>query len=129
MTFHISESESDTEEDSEGSTSNIFYSAYENKLKPSTKATMLSPSKAPDQSAVAFTIEIGHGLLYFNTPVRCVTTNKVLPGLQGEFVLNFEKGSVFIVSSYQGDENLGYVCLQVGNAQLYHCGKLIHFIF
>lgn len=47
----------------------------------------------------------------------------VLVGQQGELALHINNSKVFIVSGYKGDDDLGYVSVQVDDAQLYHCGK------
>lgn len=59
-----------------------------------------------------------------NPPVRD-SGNNVIPGQQGEFVLNLDDANIFVVSGYKGDTNLGFVCVQLHNAQLYHCGKYL----
>lgn len=38
----------------------------------------------------------------------------------GEIILAVEEGSVFIVSSFKGDKDLEYVCVQANQAALYH---------
>lgn len=47
----------------------------------------------------------------------------VLVGQQGELALHINNSKVFIVSGYKGDDDLGYVSVQIDDAQLYHCGK------
>lgn len=83
----------------------------------------LGTSDIPKQSKIVLTINIGHALVCLNAPTRDITTNNVLPGQQGEFVLNIEDINVFVVSDFQGDKDLGYVCVQARNGQLYHSGK------
>lgn len=113
--FCLSESDSGSEDDSNVNSSNTFYSLYESRI----KQKLSTQSKG--QSSFALNLHIGHGLLSMFTPVRDQATN-VIPNQQGEFTVTVEDATVFTVSGYNGDENLGYVCLQVGNAQLYHCG-------
>lgn len=74
------------------------------------------------QSNLVLNIHIGHGLLCMHTPVRDISTN-VIPNHHGEFLVNVEDATVFSVSGYRGNGNLGYVCVNVHDLQLYHCGK------
>lgn len=46
-----------------------------------------------------------------------------MPGQQAELLLNVEDANIFMVSGYQGDDNLSYVCVQVQSANLSHCGE------
>ncbi|XP_060533459.1 autophagy-related protein 2 homolog B isoform X2 [Cylas formicarius] len=115
------ESESDSSDVSDESDTNIFYSTYD-KMKHSQKlAYNSSKSKYRSQSHIALTLKVVEGLVSLNPPVRDTVTNNVIPGQQGEFVLNVNNADIFIVNGYRGDNNLGYVCVRVGGAQLYHC--------
>lgn len=78
-------------------------------------------TKPVGSSAFALTLQIGQGLIYMHTPARDQSTN-VIPNQQGEFCLLCNDTLIFSVNGFDGDEDLGYVCVQVGNAQLYHCG-------
>lgn len=46
----------------------------------------------------------------------------VIPGQLGEFVIKCKAANLFSVAGFQGNENLGYFCLQAEGAELYHCG-------
>lgn len=46
-----------------------------------------------------------------------------MPGQQAEILLNVEDANIFVVSGYEGDENLSYICVQVHSANLFHCGE------
>lgn len=95
--------------------------------------------KRNGQSDFVLSLNILEGMLSLNPLVRDSASN-VIPGKklvctvvlyviilfigqQGELVVNLRNANVFIVSGYKGDADLGYVCVQVNNAQLYHCGK------
>ncbi|CAB0044181.1 unnamed protein product, partial [Trichogramma brassicae] len=73
------------------------------------------------QSKVSITLTINQGLFTMFTPVRDSMQN-VIPGQQGELVIRIEDATMFSVSSYKGDENLGYVCILGKEVTLYHCG-------
>ncbi|CAG9820878.1 unnamed protein product [Phaedon cochleariae] len=117
------ESDSDSADESEDG-SNIFFSTHDNRMKLSMKPQPKAhPTENNEQSQFVMNIQIAQGLLCLNPPVRDLATN-VIPGQQGEFLLNLEDANVFLVSGYKGDENLGYVCVQLHNAQLYHCDMI-----
>ncbi|KAG5882217.1 hypothetical protein JTB14_024728 [Gonioctena quinquepunctata] len=123
------ESDSDSDE-SEDSSSNIFFSTYDNRMKQSTanprsqqNQLQTQEVKSKEQSHFVLNIHIVQGLVCMNPPVRDLATN-VIPGQQGEFLLNVEDANIFVVSGYKGDENLGYVCVQAHNAQLHHCDMI-----
>lgn len=48
----------------------------------------------------------------------------MIPGQLGEFVIKVNSLQLFSVSSYLGNTNLGYVCMQSKNAEVYHCGLI-----
>ncbi|XP_072387744.1 autophagy-related protein 2 homolog A isoform X1 [Diabrotica undecimpunctata] len=118
--------ESDSESDeSEDSTSNIFFSTYDHKMRQPTKPAqhkVQEPVKKV-QSDFVLSIQIAQGILEIHPPVRDSASN-VIPGQQGEFFLNLEDANIFVVSGYKGDDNLGFVCVQLHNAQLYHCDMM-----
>lgn len=142
------ESSSPTNSDSDGdSDSVVYHSVYENKrLKRSVSRTI-----AADQTnAVSFQLSINQGIVTMYSPVRD-SQSHVIPGQLGEFVIKCNSAVVFSVSGifcrfgccfhfkftslslylvhnqtngYHGNENLGYVCLQVKSAELYHFGLI-----
>lgn len=75
------------------------------------------------QSSIVLSIDIGQGLAVLNPPAREQGSNNVMPGQQGEFLLSVEDANIFVVSGYQGNEHLSYVCVQVHNASVSHCGE------
>ena len=103
--------DSDSESEDEG----IFYSTAERTSKA--KSTKIPKS---GQSKLALTLNINHGLLSMYTPVRDSLKN-VIPGQQGELILRLEEGTLFFVTAYKGDINLGYICAMVKDVSLDHC--------
>ncbi|KAF5283909.1 hypothetical protein FQA39_LY04729 [Lamprigera yunnana] len=115
-----SDTESD-EDDVDPEMSGIFYSTYDR-----TKQLQKQQFKANEpkrQSYLVLNLHISNGLLCMNVPVRDLTTN-VIPGQHGEFLFNIEDATIFSVTGYCGDDNLGFVCVQANHAQLYHCDMI-----
>ncbi|KAF7991887.1 hypothetical protein HCN44_010688 [Aphidius gifuensis] len=73
------------------------------------------------QSKMSLTINIGQGILSLYTPVRDCMSN-VIPGQQGELIFKIDDGTIFIINSYKGDTNLGYICTMIKTLSLNHCG-------
>ncbi|KAH1007770.1 hypothetical protein HUJ04_004965 [Dendroctonus ponderosae] len=113
-----SDSDSDSGEYEEVVT-NIFYSAYGGKSKVSPVDDVRSPIRN-SQSNFILSLNIQEGMLNVNPPCRD-GTNNVIPGQQGELLLNLDNAKVFIVSGYKGEEDLAYVCVQMKSVELYHC--------
>lgn len=104
----IQYSDSDSDED-------VFHSAedyYKDRI---------SKNLIDAQSKVAVTLSIGQGLLVMRTPVRDSMRN-VIPMQHGEVVIRLEDATVFSVTSFRGNNDLGYVCGMARNAWLNHCG-------
>ncbi|XP_044263557.1 autophagy-related protein 2 homolog A isoform X3 [Tribolium madens] len=114
------DSESETDDENEEDT-NIFYSTYGSKMKISQKQIV---SESKEESYLTMNLQIGRGLLCMCTPVRDATNNHVIPNQQGEFLINVEDATIFLVNGYMGDPNLGFTCLELHNAQLYHCDMI-----
>ncbi|KAK5648479.1 hypothetical protein RI129_003371 [Pyrocoelia pectoralis] len=112
------DSDSDSDDD-ESELAETFYSTYDR----SKQRRQLRVVEPKGQSYLIFNIHIGNGLLCMNVPVRDVATN-VIPGQHGEFLFNVEDATIFTVTGYRGDDNLGFVCIQASNAQLYHCDMM-----
>lgn len=66
-------------------------------------------------------MKIIEGLLTAYTPVRDSISN-VIPGQCGEVVVQLENLTLFSVNGFQGNENLGYMCVQAEYAKIYHIG-------
>lgn len=135
--FCVADSDSESDEDTNptANSSGVFYSTYDtnaimkqshlpntNVSNKSSNLQVSNPKKPKGLSTFALTLQVGQGLIYLHTPVRDLSTN-VIPNQQGEFCLLCNDALIFSVNGYDGDEDLGYVCVQVANAQLYHCGK------
>lgn len=61
-------------------------------------------------------------MLIFNFKIKDAQ-NRVIPGQLGEFVLKVKSAYLFSVTGYNGDENIGYVCLESKSGELYHSGN------
>lgn len=85
--------------------------------------------KYSGQSSLTLNLHIGCGVLVFYSPVRDVATSNVIPGQRGDFVLNLDSAKIFSVSGYKGDDDLGYVCLSVKSAKLFHNGLYFCYFF
>lgn len=107
-------SNSDSDSDSE----NIFYSTYHEAKRAQQKPAQ---STVTQSSTCSFRLSINQGLLSAYSPVRD-SANRVIPGQQGEFVIKLQSGSLFSVSSFRGDENLNYMCVQAAAVEMYHIG-------
>ncbi|CAK9813594.1 Autophagy-related protein 2 homolog B [Anthophora quadrimaculata] len=75
------------------------------------------------QSNLALILNIDQGLLCMYTPVRDAMRN-VIPGQQGELIIRLEDATIFSVTSYKGNVNLGYLCAMVKEMSLDHCGLM-----
>ncbi|XP_037027616.1 autophagy-related protein 2 homolog B [Bradysia coprophila] len=115
------ESSSATNSESEvDSDSLIYHSVYENKR---LKRSVSKPVTADQTNAVSFQLSINQGIVTMYSPVRD-SQSHVIPGQLGEFVIKCNSAVVFSTNGYHGNENLGYVCLQVKSAEIYHFGLI-----
>ncbi|KAF5280262.1 hypothetical protein FQR65_LT03070 [Abscondita terminalis] len=115
------ESDTDSDDDVDAEMSGIFYSTYD-RIKNSHKqhVKVLEPE---GQSYLVLNLHIGVGLICMNVPVRDLSSN-VIPGQHAEFLIHLEEATIFNVAGYRGNDNLGYVCVQANNGQLYHCDMI-----
>jgi autophagy-related protein 2 len=109
---HSSGSETDEE------STNMFFSTVGSKMKVSQKPTL---SEKNSESYLVFDIKINRGLLTMFPYVKDSTGKNNIPNQEGEFLFNVEDATIFIVNGHLGDPDLGYVCMEFRNAQLYHC--------
>jgi autophagy-related protein 2 len=118
-TMHFESSSSATNSESESDNDPVFYSVYERN-----KARNVLPIYQTDySSACALELNIGKGIISLYAPVRDAQ-NHVLPGQLGEFALKAGGTSIFSVSTYHGNTNLNYLCVQTNGLEMYHCGLL-----
>lgn len=98
----------------------MFFSMYDNRKTPP------KPSAATDLErtcALSFKLNIGNGTMTMYSPVRD-SLNHVIPGQLGEFIFKLGSTELFSVNGYNGNADLGYVCLQAGSLEIYHCGLI-----
>lgn len=74
-------------------------------------------------STASLKLSIGQGMLTMYSPVRD-SANHVIPGQSGEFVIKLIDAYVFSVSSFRGNENLNYMCVQASIVEIFHCGLI-----
>ncbi|XP_029036559.2 autophagy-related protein 2 homolog B [Osmia bicornis bicornis] len=106
--------DSDSDSDEEG----IFHSAADKSYRQHQNKISRN-----GQSKLALFLNIDQGLLCMYTPVRDSMRN-VIPGQQGELIIRLEDATIFSVSSYRGNSNLGYVCAMIKYVSLDHCGLM-----
>ncbi|KZC06215.1 Autophagy-related protein 2 like protein B [Dufourea novaeangliae] len=106
--------DSDSDSDEDGifhSAADKSYRQYQNKVSRN------------GQSKLALILNIDQGILCMFTPVRDSMRN-VIPGQQGEFIIRLEDATIFSVTAYKGNSNLGYVCAMIKEMSLDHCGLM-----
>ncbi|XP_046401930.1 autophagy-related protein 2 homolog B isoform X2 [Ischnura elegans] len=122
-TFGACKSGSKNESDSDSDTDAVYHSVYENSQRQKKKLLLESKSNSFGQSNFVLSLNIGHGIIGLHTPVRD-TAGNVIPNQHGEFDIVLEDGNLFAVSSYKSNPELGFVCIQVCKAALYHNGMV-----
>lgn len=108
------DSDSDSDSDEEGiyhSVADKSYRQHQNKVSRN------------GQSNLALILNIDQGLLCMYTPVRDSMRN-VIPGQQGELIIRLEDATIFSVTAYKENTNLGYVCAMIKEMSLEHCGLM-----
>lgn len=108
-----------TNSESEGESETVFYSIYDKNR----QKKLQSIYQKDFSNNTSFQLHIGKGMLTVYAPVRD-SSNHVIPGQLGEFVIKVNSTSIFTVSSFHGNSNLGYFCVQSGNIEMFHCGLL-----
>ncbi|XP_043525615.1 autophagy-related protein 2 homolog B isoform X2 [Frieseomelitta varia] len=104
--------------DSDSDEGGIFHSAADKSYKQ--HQNKISKN---GQSNLALILNIDQGLLCMYTPVRDSMRN-VIPGQQGELIIRLEDATIFSVTAYKGNSNLGYVCAMIKEMSLDHCGLM-----
>lgn len=120
--INFESSSSATNSESESETDPVFYSMYD-RSSIKQKSILQDIYQTDYSNSVALELNIGRGMVTMYVPVRD-TQNHVIPGQLGEFVLKTKSASIFSVSNYHGNPNLGYFCIQSENMEVYHCGLL-----
>ncbi|XP_076166580.1 autophagy-related 2 isoform X3 [Ptiloglossa arizonensis] len=105
---------SDSDSDEEG----IFHSAADKSCKQHQNRISRN-----GQSKLTLVLNIDQGLLCMYTPVRDSMCN-VIPGQQGELIIQLEDATIFFVTAYKGNSNLSYVCAMIKKTSLDHCGLM-----
>lgn len=107
------------------------------------------------QSLATVSVSVGQGVLSILSPVRvslypivelksygCFLSKRpsfhtsyfywfqdsqgnVIPGQQGEMLVQLDEGNMFLVSHYRGCPDLSYVCVQVNHATVFHNGNCV----
>lgn len=108
-----------TNSESESESEAVYYSIHEK----ARQKRLQSIYQKDYSNATSFQLHIGRGMVTMYAPVRDAS-NHVIPGQLSEFVLKVDATTIFTVSSYHGNSNLGYFCIQSGNLEMYHCGQL-----
>ncbi|XP_012871976.1 PREDICTED: autophagy-related protein 2 homolog B [Dipodomys ordii] len=73
------------------------------------------------QSFLSVLLNINHGLMALFTDVR-QDNGDLLENKHGEFWLEFNSGSLFCVTKYEGFDDKHYICLHSSSFSLYHKG-------
>ncbi|XP_060036979.1 autophagy-related protein 2 homolog B isoform X3 [Erinaceus europaeus] len=73
------------------------------------------------QSFLSVLLSINHGLMAVFTDVK-QDNGDLVENKHGEFWLEFNSGSLFCVTKYEGCENKHYICLHTSSFCLYHKG-------
>ncbi|KAM8921116.1 autophagy-related protein 2 homolog B isoform 2-T2 [Pelodytes ibericus] len=86
------------------------------------KKKMESQNK-PSQSSLSVLVNVNHGLVSLYTDVKD-PDGRLMEAKHGEFWLEFNSGSLFSVTKYEGFEDKHYICLHANSLSLYHQGIL-----
>ena len=97
-------------------------SMYQSFYKSNEDISVMPVREPKRQSDFAMNLHVRRGILSLNTKFRN-SSLEVVPNHQGEFLFSVDDAKVFTVSGYCGDEALNYVCLQVQNVDVHHCGE------
>lgn len=111
--------DSNSESEEGDPSDSMFYSMYDNRQTPPKTAS----SDLDRTCTMSFKLNIGNGTMTMYSPVRD-SLNHVIPGQLGEFIVKLGSTELFSVSGYNGNADLGYVCLQAGSVEIYHCGLI-----
>ncbi|KAG8561555.1 hypothetical protein GDO81_015389 [Engystomops pustulosus] len=86
------------------------------------KKKLECPNKQ-SQSFLSVLVNVNHGLVSLFTDVK-QSNGKLMEGKHGEFWLEFNSGSLFTVTKYEGFDDKHYLCLHASSLSLYHQGVI-----
>ncbi|KAG8235898.1 hypothetical protein J437_LFUL010128 [Ladona fulva] len=101
----------------------VYHSVYEHTQRQKRRQLLESQNIAFGQSFLTLSLNVGHGVIGLQTPVRD-TIGNVIPNQHGELDILLDDGNLFAVSSYKGNPELGFICIQVNKAAINHNGML-----
>ncbi|KAI6067819.1 Autophagy-related protein 2-like protein B [Aix galericulata] len=99
-----------------------YYSAVDPNYRSRRRKKLDSQNKN-SQSFLSVLLNVTHGLVSIFTDVKQDDGN-ILEGKYGEFWFEFNSGSLFSVTKYEGFEDRHYVCLHSSSLNLYHQGMV-----
>ncbi|KAM4853880.1 autophagy-related protein 2 homolog B [Thomomys bottae] len=97
-----------------------YFSAVDPNYRSRRKKKLDSQNKH-SQSFLSVLLNINHGLMAVFTDVR-QDNGDLLENKHGEFWLEFNSGSLFCVTKYEGFDDKHYICVQSSSFSLYHKG-------
>nr|XP_045009794.1 autophagy-related protein 2 homolog B isoform X2 [Jaculus jaculus] len=97
-----------------------YFSAVDPNYRSRRKKKLDSQNKS-SQSFLSVLLNINHGLLAVFTDVK-QENGDLLENKHGEFWLEFNSGSLFSVTKYEGFDDKHFVCLHSSSFSLYHKG-------
>ncbi|KAK2491330.1 hypothetical protein MC885_018408 [Smutsia gigantea] len=97
-----------------------YFSAVDPNYRSRKKKKLDSQNKN-SQSLLSVLLSINHGLVAVFTDVK-QDNEELLENKHGEFWLEFNSGSLFCVTKYEGFDDKHYICLQASSLSLYHRG-------
>ncbi|XP_036887104.1 autophagy-related protein 2 homolog B isoform X2 [Sturnira hondurensis] len=99
-----------------------YFSTLDPSYRPRRKKKLDSQNKH-SHSLLSVLLSINHGLVAVFTDVR-QDSGDLLEDKHGEFWLEFNSGSLFCVTKYEGFDDKHYICLHSSSFSLYHKGMV-----
>lgn len=97
-----------------------YFSAVDPNYRSRRKKKLDSQNKN-SQSFLSVLLNINHGLMAVFTDVK-QDNGELMENKHGEFWLEFNSGSLFCVTKYEGFDDKHYICLHSSSLSLYHKG-------
>ncbi|CAH6851094.1 autophagy-related protein 2 homolog B isoform X2 [Phodopus roborovskii] len=97
-----------------------YFSAVDPNYRSRRKKKLDSQNKN-SQSFLSVLLSINHGLMAVFTDVK-QDNGELMENKHGEFWLEFNSGSLFCVTKYEGFDDKHYICLHSSSLSLYHKG-------